>query len=114
MKEENHKKIEDWSDLEVIIEDNSDIDTEYYNWKEFKHRDSVNVINNILRDHNDRRKTCHNPVVTLTDCVLDPSDGDFSITINSKDHNWISDDSAIIIADYIEKQLKNMSNENGD
>ena len=38
--------------------------------------------------------------------VLDPTDGDFSITINGKEHWWIQDEAVIIIADYIEKKLK--------
>jgi hypothetical protein len=45
----------------------------------------------------------HNPIVELNDVVLDPTDGDFSVTINGKEHWWIEDSAIIKIADYIEK-----------
>jgi hypothetical protein len=48
-------------------------------------------------------KAKHNPIITLTDVVLDTIDGDFSLTINGKDHLWIDNDSIIDIANYIEK-----------
>jgi hypothetical protein len=40
-----------------------------------------------------------------------PTDGDFSVTINGNEHWWIQDEAVIIIADYIEKQLKTQENE---
>jgi D-tyrosyl-tRNA(Tyr) deacylase len=43
--------------------------------------------------------------------VLDPTDGDFSVTINGNEHWWIQDEAVIIIADYIEKQLKTQEDE---
>lgn len=49
----------------------------------------------------------HNPIVSVNEVVLDPTDGDFSITINgTNEHWWIGDEEVIIIADYIEQQLK--------
>jgi hypothetical protein len=45
-------------------------------------------------------------IVSLTGVVLDPTDGDFSLTVNGKNHLWIDDESVIVIADYIEKSLK--------
>ena len=54
----------------------------------------------------ERRARKHNPIISLTDIVLDPSDGDFSLKINGNDHLWIDDESVVIIADYIEKKLK--------
>ena len=46
------------------------------------------------------------PVESVTEPVLDPSDGDFSITINGRDHMWINDEAVVIIADYIEKNKR--------
>lgn len=40
-----------------------------------------------------------------TEMVLDHSDGDFSVCINGHWHNWINDDSIVMIADYVEKEL---------
>ena len=53
-----------------------------------------------------KKKRNQNPVLTINNVVLDPTDGDFSITINGKEHWWIQDEAVIIIADYIEKRLK--------
>jgi hypothetical protein len=56
-------------------------------------------------------KRNQNPVVTIDEVVLDPTDGDFSVTINGHQHWWIQDEAIIIIADYIEKQLKKQEDE---
>ena len=53
----------------------------------------------------------HNPVLSLSEMVLDPTDEDFSITINGVDHNCIDDDSVIILADYAENWLKAQNEE---
>lgn len=107
----NYKKIIDWSNLDVIIEDNSGNPTEYFNYKERPKRKKVvgkgssEYMSKTLERFFKEDKEKHNPITSLTDVVLDSTDGDFSLTINGKDHNWISDDSVIIIADYIEKEL---------
>ncbi len=106
----NYEKVIDWSDLNVIIEDNSKQPTEYFKYKPRKRlrlvKDVSSVVEKTFNRLDEEDKLRHNPIITLTDVVLDSMDGDFSLTINSKDHNWISDDSVIIIAEYIEKQLK--------
>jgi hypothetical protein len=44
--------------------------------------------------------------------ILDPTDGDFSVTINGdKNHWWIHDEEVIVIANYIEETIKNEENE---
>jgi hypothetical protein len=53
-----------------------------------------------------REKEKHNPILEFNEVVLDPTDGDFSITVNGDQaHWWIQDEAVILIADYIEKQL---------
>lgn len=49
-----------------------------------------------------------NPVITLTDVVLDPTDGDFSLTINGKELWWINNESIVTIASYIETTLEDV------
>jgi hypothetical protein len=103
----NYEKVKSWTDLNVVIEDNSDKSTEYYNHKDKDvFPSNGKTIADFVIRRNERNKKRHNPIVTLTDCVLDTSDGDFSLTINGNDHLWISDDSIVVIADYIEKQLE--------
>jgi len=53
----------------------------------------------------EKRQEQHNPISTFTDVELDPFDGDFSITVNGIGFLWISSDTIITIADYVEKSL---------
>ena len=59
----------------------------------------------IFQDYFESRKAGHNPIIEVSDVVLDPTDGDFSITINGAEYWWIDQESIIIIASYIEKQI---------
>lgn len=105
----NWSLINDWSNLNVIITDNTGKSTKYYNHVP---RESVGFDPKTLKRKRDifddlekRRKKEHNPIKTLDGVVLDTSDGDFSLTINGKDHLWIDGSSVIVIANYIEKNL---------
>jgi hypothetical protein len=111
----NYSKVKDWSKLNVIINDNSDESTEYFNYVPItKHRasNSSETGQKLLKRINERHMEKHNPITSITDVVLDPSDGDFSLTINDKVHLWIDETSVIIIADYIEKAILNETNKN--
>lgn len=124
----NWEKVTDWSDLEVIMEDANTLEghlndhnggkpledyVEYYNYTgkrlEKKNRltKSSDFMKEWLGEMDDKDKLRHNPVISVSDVVLDTSDGDFSLKINGRSHMWISDSTVIIIADYIEKELNN-------
>lgn len=114
----NYKNITDWTNLEVVAEDNGHGRKgkpfiEYYNYKPtFKNRKSAkrsNALEKIFYRLDEDNKKRHNPAKTVTDVFLDTTDGDFSLTINGNKHNWISDSTVIIIADFIEKQLASAS-----
>lgn len=108
------RSVKDWSGLNVIVVDNTGKKTEYYNF----HKDVINVsgrsgkskesdaFDRIMKSvvRSNRRK--HNPVKKISKVVLDPTDGDLSMDINGRTHLWVDDETAIIIADYIEEQLK--------
>lgn len=97
----HYEQISDWSRLSVKIYDNTGNATNYY-----KHDDGGwNVEMKEVLEIVKSLKNNENPVQSLTDVVLDPTDGDFSVTINGRDHLWIDDDSIVTIADYIEKEL---------
>ena len=104
----NWKKVTDWADLHVtLIHGPTGEATEYFNYVPYKPSDSDSdtwkSIQMRLDKHN---KEKHNPIIEMTSVVLDPTDGDFSITVNgNKEHWWIQDEAVIVIADYIEKQL---------
>jgi hypothetical protein len=103
----NWTKIEDWSKLDIIVLDNTGKPTEYYNYVPFDvNQKGSETWKRIVNSMNELHKEKHNPIVSVEDVVLDPTDGDFSLTINGKTHLWISDETVIILADYIEKTLK--------
>lgn len=107
----NYQKIENWIGLNVkVIDGRNEEFVEYYNHKErnFSRRRMNENYLKLFEEMNQRSKERHNPITSLTDVVLDPTDGDFSLTINGKEFYWIQDEAVIIIADYIEKQLKNV------
>lgn len=100
----NWKKINDWSDLEVVVVHGpTGKSTHYYSYKERIIK--KNYKSDIFLKFEQKRKRNQNPILTINEVVLDPTDGDFSITINGKEHWWIQNDAIIIIADYIEKNI---------
>ncbi len=116
----NWEKVKDWSDLEVVMEDNrngrKDQDfIEYYNHKETKlmpRGKRSETLDKMYKRIDEGNRARHNPVKTISGIVLDPSDGDFSLTVNGTTHFWISDSTVIIIAEYIEKQLEKQNKTN--
>lgn len=109
---ENWKRVKDWRDLKISIVDNTGKETFYYNHKKTKYR-ALSPFSSFRKRNDERRRLLHNPVRKISDAVLDTSDGDFSIKINGKWHNWIDDQSVIVLADYIENQLKNKNGKRG-
>lgn len=97
----NYKDVKNWNELKVTVEyfDNESGFRSEIQYGNFIDKGCVNnEIAKLLKD-----KIL---VENLTDVVLDPTDGDFSITINGKQLWWIDDDSIIWIADYIEERLR--------
>ena len=100
----NWKKVKDWSNLNISIVDNTGKETHYYKYVERAGFKNMGDRYNKRREEREKeRKKNQNPVKKISGVVLDTSDGDFSLTINRKDHLWIDDESVIILADYIEK-----------
>jgi hypothetical protein len=104
----NWKGVTDWSGLEVTITHGPTGEkTEYYNYVESDRSGKMSeTMRKVFERIDERNRAKHNPIREFNEVVLDPTDGDFSITVNGDvQHWWISDDEVIIIADYIEKQL---------
>jgi len=106
--QKNWTKVQSWKELDVIIVDNTRTKTEYYNYKNNKRKSKSRsaTMQRLLKDLDEGNKEKNNPIKTVSEVVLDPSDGDFSLTINGKQHMWIDNDSVIIIARYVEETLK--------
>lgn len=121
----NWQKVTDWGDLEVkITHGPTGKVTHYYNHEREMQRatDRIErskkceantgikrsrVLDKLFESLEERKAHLHNPIINVNKVILDSTDGDFSIVINEKDdHWWISDEEIIIIADYIEQQLK--------
>lgn len=103
----NWKKVEDWSGLDVKIRaGNTGKVTHYYKYED---KGGWNIRNEKVTEVFERwareEEANQNPILVFNDVVLDPTDGDFSVTINDTEHWWIDDESIIIIADYIETEL---------
>jgi hypothetical protein len=123
----NWKRVKDWSDLDVEILDNTKKKTWYYSYKErtgskrvpkkgsiadkFNSADKLDkkeesAFESLSNELDRKMKTGQNPVKSLTDVVLDPTDGDFSLTINGHPHLWIDSESIVVIAAFIENQIR--------
>lgn len=95
-----YKEVSDWSNLHVTLKKNiKGNEVQYY-----KHRPG-RYQGKFLERLEKASEERHNPATSLTDVILDPTDGDLSLTINGTEHWWIDDESVIIIADYIERML---------
>jgi hypothetical protein len=108
----NWRLINDWSDLEVVVTHGPTGYKQYYYSYKDKVKKRAGKAGSLFYAYEKERKRNQNPVVSIDEVVLDPTDGDFSITINGKEYWWIDDDAVIIIADFIEKQLKEENSEN--
>jgi len=105
---ENWEKVKDWTDLEVVIRDNKSKTLYYNHIPSQKDLSSLPPVRqNLFEKHEEAEAKNHNPVVSFDSVVLDTSDGDFSVTINGKQHLWINDEAIIVIANFIENKLKN-------
>jgi hypothetical protein len=132
----NFEKVTDWANLDVVIIHGPTGEwTEYYNNEKIlppvkekepseKAKKFLELVSKKPRKESDFMKKWrdrmedsnllrHNPIHVIDKVVLDPSDGDFSITVNGKEHWWIQDEAVIIIADYIEKQKHEKETKDG-
>lgn len=111
----NWEKVKDWSDLDISIVDNTGKETHYYKYVESANlkrkrelRKEGHFVRLLERMEKEGKKN-QNHVKNISGVALDTTDGDFSLTIHSKkgnkDHLWIDDESVIVLADYIEKQI---------
>lgn len=103
----NWQKVEDWSDLDVKIHaGNTGKVTHYYKYVDKGKWNIRNAeIAEMFEEMEKEEEANQNPIRVFNEVVLDPTDGDFSLTINDTEHWWINDDAIITIADYIELQL---------
>jgi hypothetical protein len=118
----NWEKVKDWSDLDVKITKADGTVIHYYKYTEPKPKkvskpsplEKLGAVvkppskkhENWIKKLQEEFKANQNPVTSVSDVVLDSMDGDFSLTINGNEHWWLVDNEVIVIANYIENQLK--------
>lgn len=107
---DNWKVIDDWSDIDIVIRHTIGKErktSSYYKYQEdtcWSDNNSAQSIKKIFDNHNKER---HNPMPQVKECVLDSTDGDFSVNlVDGTELWWIDDEAVIIIADYIESKIK--------
>lgn len=117
----NWEKVTDWSGLDVIVVHGpTGKETEYFNYvprKKYKENKSgeASGFSRFFDKIDEEDKAKHNPIREFNEVILDPTDGDFSITVNgNEEHWWIQDEAIIVIANYIEEKLKNEKNEEAE
>ena len=96
---ENWKKVEDWSELSITLT------YKRKNITFFKYIEHDHTANELDKSLDTFLKNMHNPVNSVTDFSVDPTDRDTYIKINNK---WffLNDEDVIVIADYIEKSIR--------
>jgi hypothetical protein len=106
----NWKSIADWSDLNIeLIDGHTGMSYDFFNNDSIEYKEDssesegMQRIETLMKEYNESR---HNPIREITNMVLDPTDGDFSITVNGQEIWWINDETVIELADYIEKKLE--------
>lgn len=113
--QDNWEKVEDWSDLKIIIHDNKGSHIYYDNDKavelrraseeKLKEANKDSIMKGMFDGIHEHQGHWHDPVRSVSNVVLDESDGDFSIDINGKGHLWIDDNAVMVLAYYVEKRV---------
>jgi ssDNA-binding replication factor A large subunit len=103
---DNYKKIDDYSELSLILRCVNHDGTKYFGKKGIKRRKKKNGENTILSDLLAEMERERIEISNFDSAVYDWSDGDFSVVFNGVPYNWIDGESIIDIASYIENNIK--------
>lgn len=109
---DNYQKIENYSELSLILRCANHDGTKYFGKKRIKRREKKNGKNTILSDLLADMERERIEISKFDLAVYDWSDGDFSVVFNGIPYNWIDGESIIDIASYIESRLKENAEEN--
>ena len=95
---ENWEKVTDWSNIHLNLYHRKEKKDYYFSPKQEKRKGSIGTEFRKLLGKN-------TPLSGFTKIVLDPTDGDLSVTIKRKQFLWIKAEAVITIAQYIETFL---------
>ncbi len=102
---DNYQKVEDYSELSLILRCANHEGTKYFGKKRIKRRGKKNGKNTILSDLIEDMEREKIEISKFDSAVYDWSDGDFSVVFNGISYNWIDGESIIDIASYIENKI---------
>ena len=98
---DNYKKVNDYKTLHLMLRCVNHEGTQYFGTKSKRGKSRSEVLNKIIDEINE--KTIE--IKKFDAAVYDWTDGDFSVTFNGVNYNWIDSNSIIDIAAYLERKL---------
>jgi len=98
---DNYKKVNDYKTLHLMLRCVNHEGTQYFGTKSKRGKSRSEVLNKIIDEINE--KTIE--IKKFDAAVYDWTDGDFSVTFNGVNYNWIDSNSIIDIAAHIERKL---------
>ena len=100
---DNYGKVKDYKTLHLMLRCANHEGTQYFGTKSTRSKGGSKVFNDLINELN--KQTIE--IKTFDEAVYDWTDGDFSVTFNGVNYNWIDDNSIIDIASHIERKLDN-------
>lgn len=100
---DNYEKVKDYKDLHLMLRCVNHEGTQYFGKRSKSRREGSGILRKVIAEL-DRKTT---EIKKFNKAVYDWTDGDFSVTFNGSDYNWIDSNSIIDIAAHIERKLAN-------
>ena len=101
----NAGRVTDWTGLSIRLKPLEGDAVYYYKYEPGFMPKGDDPLSDALREFEDHCRDNERLVREITNIVLDPSDGDLSITVNDDRYFAIGDRAVITLASYIEGQL---------
>jgi hypothetical protein len=100
---DNYKKVKDYKTLHLMLRCANHEGTQYFGTKSKGGKGGSEIFNKLINELN--KQTTE--IKKFDAAVYDWTDGDFSVTFNGVNYNWIDSNSIIDIAAHIERKLDN-------
>jgi hypothetical protein len=100
---DNYEKVKDYKTLHLMLRCVNNEGTQYFGTRSKRNKEGSKVFNDLINELN--KQTIE--IKTFDEAVYDWTDGDFSVTFNGVNYNWIDSNSIIDIAAHIERKLDN-------
>ena len=98
---DNYKMVKDYKTLHLMLRCANHEGTQYFGTRSKRSKGGSEIFNNLINELN--KQTTE--IKKFDAAVYDWTDGDFSVTFNGINYNWIDSNSIIDIAAHIERKL---------